>query len=80
MEALNRILGKLPKGQHGYFASMRRVALLRSAVFLGFSLVLTLLGRVFLRQYAPVFVICAVISAIPAAAALVQAVMYMRNR
>lgn len=69
---------KLPKGTYGYLKSMHLYSALKAAVFLGFSLFLYLCSKVFFTRHSGVFIILAIISAIPAAMSVVSLVMYAR--
>ncbi|MBO6134059.1 MAG: hypothetical protein J6P05_06980 [Lachnospiraceae bacterium] len=75
---MREIFGILPKGRCGYLASMRKAAIIRAALFVGFSVLLVAMGRLVFRDMATVFIICAVISAIPSAGAVVQLIMFLR--
>ena len=70
----------MEKGTYGYLNKKHETAAIRTAAFFGFTLLLVLLGRVFLKQYSNVFIICAIISVVPAAMSAVNLIMYLRYK
>ncbi len=66
------------KGTYGYLNSMHTFSTIRAVLFCGFSLLLVLCGRVFFTRFAGLFVLLAIISAVPAAMSAVSLVMYAR--
>ncbi len=71
-------LKKLPKGTYGYLKSMHLYSVIKAAFFSGISLILYLCAKVIFPQHRGIFIICAIISAIPAAMSIVSLVMYLR--
>ena len=69
---------KQPKGTYGYLKSMHLYSVLKACFFSGISLILFLCSRVFFPEHRGVFIILAIISAIPAAMSIVSLVMYLR--
>ena len=69
---------KEPKGTYGYLKSMHLYSILKACLFLGISLILYLCSRVFFPQHRGLFVVLAIISAVPAAMSIVSLVMYLR--
>ena len=70
----------MEKGSYGYLNKKHETAAIRTAAFFGFTLLLVILGRVFFKEYEKVFIICAIISVVPAAMTAVNLVMYLRYR
>ncbi|MCR5625847.1 MAG: hypothetical protein K6F99_00875 [Lachnospiraceae bacterium] len=70
--------GKLKRGEYGYLNSKHMAAAVRAGIFLMITLIFVLCARVFLKEHAPVFIVLAVISAIPSAMSVVNLVMYLR--
>ncbi len=68
----------IKKGSYGYLNKKHGTALLKSILFCGFTVFLVLCGRVFFRPHAKLFIILAIISAIPSAMTLVSFIMYER--
>ena len=66
------------KGTYGYLNSMHTFSTIRAVLFCGFSLLLVLCGRVFFTRFAGLFVLLAIISAVPAAMSAVSLIMYAR--
>ncbi len=69
---------KQPKGTYGYLKSMHTYSILKAGLFLGISLILFLCSRVFFPEHRGVFIVLAIISAVPAAMSVVSLVMYLR--
>ncbi|MCR4746580.1 MAG: hypothetical protein K5894_15295 [Lachnospiraceae bacterium] len=70
----------MEKGNYGYLNMKHKTAALKTGAFFGFTLLLVLLGRAFFKQYQDVFIICAIISVVPAAMTAVNMIMYLRYR
>ena len=68
----------MEKGLYGYLNKKHETAAIRTAAFFAFTLFLVLMGRVFLKDHEKVFIICAIISVIPAAMSAVNLIMYLR--
>ncbi len=71
-------IGKVKKGERGYLDSEHAASLIRFAILGAFTLFLGLCTWVIFPRYGKVFLILAVISAIPTAMALVNFIMFMR--
>lgn len=69
---------KIEKGKYGYLNLRHKTVALRTAAMLAFTLFLVLMGRVVMVQYGKVFIICAIISTIPAAMSAVNLIMFLR--
>ncbi len=69
---------KIEKGEYGYLNIRHKTTAIRTGAMLAFTLFLVLMGRVFMTQYGKVFIICAIISTIPAAMSAVNLIMYLR--
>ncbi|MCR5778124.1 MAG: hypothetical protein K6G84_12030 [Lachnospiraceae bacterium] len=69
---------KLEKGDFGYLNSRQKAVALRTGAMFAFTLLLVILGRVIFSQYEKVFVICAILSVLPAAMSAVNLIMYFR--
>ena len=57
---------------------MHTYSILKACLFLGISLILFLCSRVFFPEHRGVFIVLAIISAVPAAMSVVSLVMYLR--
>ena len=68
----------IKKGDSGYLDSQHTSALIRAGIFGVITLILGLCTWVIFPQYGMVFLVLAVISAIPTAMALVNFIMFMR--
>ena len=69
---------KQPKGTYGYLKSMHLYSVLKACLFLSISLILFLCSRVFFPEHRGIFIVLAIISAVPAAMSIVSLVMYLR--
>ncbi|MCR4891217.1 MAG: hypothetical protein K5989_03410 [Lachnospiraceae bacterium] len=66
------------KGQYGYLNSRKKISIFRCLLCCALTLLLVLCGRVFFRQHGGLFVILAIISAVPAAMSAVTMTMFLR--
>ena len=69
---------KLKKGEFGYLNNRQKTALIRTGILFGFTLLLVIMGRVIFTEHEKVFVICAILSVLPASMSMVNLIMFYK--